>query len=403
MSDLVKITDIDLAGKCVLVREDYNVPIKDNRVEDDTRIRASLLTLQQILDANAKIIIMSHLGRPEQGKFDEAFSLKPVATCLSGLLGINVPLVKDWLEGINFDNNNIVLCENVRFEVGEKENDDDLARKMAKLCDVFVNDAFATAHRAQASTSGVAKYAPVACAGPLLINELKALTRALRDTERPMVAIVGGSKVSTKLTILESLTEKIDSLIVGGGIANTFLKAAGHSIGNSLYESDLVDEAGNLIKKMEKDGKTICLPIDVVCAKKFDEKAEAITKSLSDVESDDLIMDVGPETSNQIEQLITTAKTIVWNGPLGVFEFDQFSNGSRKLAEAIAKSKAYSIAGGGDTLSAISKFDVSDDISYISTGGGAFLEFLEGKKLPAVAILEESARAWAAMERAREY
>lgn len=403
MSDLVKIADIDLAGKRVLVREDYNVPIKDGKVVDDTRIQASLLTLQQILDANAKVMIMSHLGRPEEGKFDDSFSLQPVATRLSELLGINVPLVKDWLEGVSFDKDNIVLCENVRFEIGEIDNDDDLARKMARLCDVFVNDAFATAHRAQASTSGVAKYAPVACAGPLLINELKALTKALRDTVKPLVAIVGGSKVSTKLTILTSLSEKIDSLIVGGGIANTFLKAAGYNIGNSLYETDLVGEAGKLIKILEKKGKTIYLPTDVMCAKKFDETAEATTKSLNDIENDDLIMDVGPESSKQIEQLITSAKTIVWNGPLGVFEFNQFSDGTRKLAEAIAKSDAYSIAGGGDTLSAISKFGVSEDISYISTGGGAFLEFLEGKKLPAVAILEESARAWAAMERAREY
>jgi len=403
MSDLIKIADIDLSGKRVLIREDYNVPIKDGKVEDDTRIRASLTTLQQILDANAKIMIMSHLGRPSEGTFDDAFSLQPVTTCLSELLGEDIPLIKDWLNDTNLNKQNIVLCENVRFENGEKENDDDLARKMAKLCDVYVNDAFATAHRVQASTYGVAKYAPVACAGPLLITELKALTKALRDPVKPLVAIVGGSKVSTKLTMLKSLMEKVDQLIVGGGIANTFLKAAGHNIGNSLFEPGLVDEANKLMEESEHNGKTIPLPIDVVCAKEFDEKAAAITKSITEIEDDDMIMDVGPETSKQIANIISSAGTIVWNGPLGVFEFEQFSNGTHKLAEVIAKNNAFSIAGGGDTLSAISKFGVSENISYISTGGGAFLEFLEGKKLPAVAILEESARAWSAMERAREY
>jgi phosphoglycerate kinase len=300
-------------------------------------------------------------------------------------------------------NYDIVLCENVRFEKGEKANDDDLARKMAALCQVYVNDAFATAHRAQASTHGVAKYVPVACAGPLLITELKALSTVLRDPAKPMLAVVGGSKVSTKLTILESLTEKVDQLIVGGGIANTFLKAAGHNIGNSLYEPDLVDKAKKLMTIMKKRNSEIPLPTDVVCAKKFDENAEATIKNISAVENDDLIMDVGPETAARFSELISKAGTIVWNGPLGVFEFNQFSNGTRALADAIAKSNAYSIAGGGDTLSAIAKFDVAEHISYVSTGGGAFLEFLEGKKLPAVQILEEAARAWAAMERAREY
>ncbi len=403
MSDLIKIADIDLSGKRVLIREDYNVPIKDGVVEDNTRIRVSLITLQQILDANAKIMIISHLGRPSEGAFDDAFSLQPVATCLSELLDKDISLIKDWLDGINLDKEDIVLCENVRFETGEIENDDDLARKMAKLCDVYVNDAFATAHRAQASTYGVAKYAPVACAGPLLITELKALTKALRDPATPLVAIVGGAKVSTKLTILESLLEKVDQLIVGGGIANTFLKAAGNNIGNSLHEPDLVNVAKKLMETANQLGKDIPLPTDVICAKEFNENAEAITKSISEIGDDDLIMDVGPETSKQITSIISSAGAIVWNGPLGVFEFEQFSNGSRVLAEAVANSDAFSIAGGGDTLSAISKFGVSENISYISTGGGAFLEFLEGKKLPAVAILEESARAWSAMERAREY
>lgn len=403
MSDLIKITDLDLSGKRVLIREDYNVPIKDGQVEDDTRIRATLPTLKQILEAGAKIIILSHLGRPREGVYDEKFSLAPVAVCLSGLLGKAVPLIKQWVDGIDPGDHDIVLCENVRFEKGEKANDDELARKMAALCQVYVNDAFATAHRAQASTHGVAKYVPVACAGPLLITELKTLSTVLRDPARPLLAIVGGSKVSTKLTILESLSEKVDQLIVGGGIANTFLKAAGHNIGYSLHEPDLVDDANKLMVLMKKRGSEIPLPTDVVCAKKYDENAEATIKNINAVEDDDLIMDVGPETSARFAELIARAGTIVWNGPLGVFEFNQFSNGTRSLADAIAKSSAYSIAGGGDTLAAIAKFDVAEHISYISTGGGAFLEFLEGKKLPAVQILEEAARAWAAMERAREY
>jgi phosphoglycerate kinase len=403
MSDLIKITDLDLSGKRVLIREDYNVPIKDGQVEDDTRIRATLPTLEQILESGAKIMILSHLGRPKEGVYDEKFSLAPVAQCLSKLLDKDVPLIKNWIDGIDMDKHDIVLCENVRFEKGEKTNDDDLARKMAALCQVYVNDAFATAHRAQASTHGVAKYVPVACAGPLLISELKALSTVLREPAKPLLAIVGGSKVSTKLTILESLSEKVDQLIVGGGIANTFLKAAGHNIGNSLHEPDLIDEANKIMSLMKKRGSSVPLPADVVCAKKFDENAEATIKNINAVEDDDLILDVGPETAASFSELVSKAATIVWNGPLGVFEFNQFSNGTRTLADAIAKSNAYSIAGGGDTLSAIAKFGVAEHISYISTGGGAFLEFLEGKKLPAVQILEEAARAWAAMERAREY
>lgn len=403
MSELIKITDLDLGGKHVLIREDYNVPLKDGQVEDDTRIRASLPTIQQILDSDAKIMIISHLGRPQEGVYDDNYSLAPVAKCLSGLLGREVPLVKNWINGIDFSGNDIVLCENVRFEKGEKANDDDLARHMAALCQVYVNDAFATSHRAQASTHGVAKYVPVACAGPLLIKELKALSAILRNPAKPLLAVVGGSKVSTKLTILETLSEKVDQLIVGGGIANTFLKAAGFEIGKSLFEADLVDAASKLIKKAQDRGSLIPLPVDVTCGKEFNEQAKASVKKITEVATDDLIMDIGPETAKQYAEFAKQAATIVWNGPLGVFEFPAFADGTRVLAEAIAASEAYSVAGGGDTISAIGKFGVADRISYISTGGGAFLEFLEGKKLPAVQILEESARAWAAMERAREY
>ncbi len=403
MYELINISDLDLSGKRVLMREDYNVPIKDGRVVDDTRIRASLPAIQQILKAGAKIIILSHLGRPQEGVYDKKFSLAPVADCLSELLGRKIPLIKEWLEGVDLKSNDIVLCENVRFQTGEKANDDDLARRMAALGNVYVNDAFATAHRAQASTYGVAKYVPVACAGPLLMAELNALSKALEKPAKPLVAIVGGSKVSTKLTILESLSKKVDQLIVGGGIANTFLKAAGHNIGNSLYEQELVSAAKKLLKTTRQHGSDIPLPTDVICAKEFNEKADATVKLINEVENDDLIMDVGPQTAAHFAKLVDKAATIVWNGPLGVFEFAQFSKGTRMLAEAISNSNAYTIAGGGDTLSAISKFGVTDKISYISTGGGAFLELLEGKKLPAVSILEESARAWSAMERAREY
>jgi phosphoglycerate kinase len=402
MSILVKIADLDLSGKTVLIREDYNVPVKDGVVTSDVRIRATLPTLKQVLEAGAKIILVSHFGRPIAGEYDEKFSLAPVAKSLSDFLGFDVPVIKDWINGIDMSNYQVVLCENVRFEAGETKNDDELARKMSQLCQVYINDAFATAHRAQASTHGVAKYAAVSAAGPLLIEELKSLTKALRDPEKPMVAVVGGSKVSSKLTILETLSEKVDQLIIGGGIANTFLKAAGYEIGKSLYEADLEETASNLMKQAEEKGCQIPLPVDVVCGKEFDENAKAEIKSVKDVEADDMIMDVGPETSKQLNQLIATAKTIVWNGPLGVFEFDQFSLGTKSLANAIAESDAYSIAGGGDTIAAITKFKIEKDISYISTGGGAFLEFLEGKKLPAIAILEEAARAWEAMEKARE-
>jgi len=399
---LVKIADLDLSGKTVLIREDYNVPIKDGVVTSDVRIRATLPTLTQALEAGAKIILVSHLGRPVAGEYDEAFSLAPVAKSLSDFLEIDVPLIKDWTNGIDMTDHQVVLCENVRFEKGETKNDDELARKMGQLCQVYINDAFATAHRAQASTHGVAKYAAISAAGPLLINELKALTKALREPATPLLAIVGGAKVSSKLTILETLSEKVDQLIVGGGIVNTFLKAAGYEVGKSLYEADLVEVASRLMKQAEANGCEIPLPIDVICGKEFDEETPAVTKAISDVEADDMIMDVGPETSQQLNKMIAQANTIVWNGPLGVFEFEQFSQGTRSLAKAIAESSAYSIAGGGDTIAAISKFNIEDKISYISTGGGAFLEFLEGKKLPAIEILEEAARAWEAMERARE-
>jgi phosphoglycerate kinase len=402
VSILVKIADLDLSGKTVLIREDYNVPIKDGVVTSDTRIRATLATLKQVLEAGAKIILVSHLGRPVAGEYDEINSLAPVAKSLSDFLSIDIPLIQNWTNGIDMSEHRVVLCENVRFEKGETENDDELARKMAQLCQVYINDAFATAHRAQASTHGVAKYAPVSAAGPLLVNELKSLSKALRKPAKPVIAIVGGAKVSSKLTVLETLSEKVDQLIVGGGIVNTFLKAAGHEIGKSLYEPDLIDVASKLMQQAEKNGCQIPLPIDVVCGREFDEKTKAETKSISDVEANDIIMDVGPETTKMLNEVIAKANTIVWNGPLGVFEFDQFSQGTENLAKAIANSEAYSIAGGGDTIAAISKFDVENDISYISTGGGAFLEFLEGKKLPAIAILEEAARAWTAMEQARE-
>ncbi len=402
MSVLVKIADLDLTGKTVLVREDYNVPLKNGEVADDTRIRATLPTIQQLLEAGARIILVSHLGRPKAGEYDDKFSMAPVAKRLSELLGYNVPLIKDWVNNFDMGDHNVVLCENARFEKGETEDDEALSRKMAQMCQVYINDAFATAHRAQASTHGVAKYAAVAAAGPLLINELKALTKALREPAKPVVAIVGGAKVSTKLTILESLSEKVDQLIVGGGIVNTFLKAAGYEIGKSLYEPDLVDVARRLMDKARSQGCEIPLPVDVVCGKEFDEDTLAVTKPVADVEADDMIMDVGPETSEILISHIERARTIVWNGPLGVFEFEQFSQGTKSLANAIANSEAYSIAGGGDTIAAISKFNVAECISYISTGGGAFLEFLEGKKLPAIELLEEAARAWAAMEQARE-
>jgi phosphoglycerate kinase len=387
MPDVKGITDVELAGKRVLIRVDYNVPLTDGCVDDDTRILATLPTLQAILAGGASVLLMSHLGRPEEGKFNASYSLAPVAERLSSLINKNVPLIANWIDGVEIKTGDVVMLENVRFETGEKSNNDILAKKMALLCDIFVNDAFATAHRAQASTHGVAKFAPQACAGPLLLKEIEALGQAFENPAKPMTAIVGGSKVSTKLTVLESLMEKIDQLIIGGGIANTFLKANGHNIGNSLYEADLIPAAKTLMSEAEKHNKKIPLPLDVVCGKQFSKDAEATVKLISEIEDDDLIMDVGPKTASLYADILKQSKTIVWNGPLGVFEFDQFGHGTQALAEAIASSSAFSVAGGGDTLSAISKYNVAEKISYISTGGGAFLEFLEGKQLPALAIL----------------
>ena len=387
-----EMTDLDLAGKQVLIRQDLNVPIKNAEVTSDARIRASLGTIRAALDAGATVTLMSHLGRPKEGEFDPQFSLAPVAKHLQTLLGEEVSLVSDWLDGgLERATTRVRLCENVRFNVGEKGNDDDLAKQMAALCDVFVMDAFGTAHRAQASTHGVAKYAPTACAGPLLAAELSALGKALEDPKRPLLAIVGGAKVSTKLTVLESLTDKVDQLIVGGGIANTFIAANGNDVGASLFEADLVDTAIQLSRKMKTRGGAIPVPTDVVVATEFSQSAAAATKSVDAVAEDEMILDIGPQTAARLTELIEAAGTIVWNGPVGVFEFPQFSEGTRRVAQAIADSNAFSIAGGGETLAAIDQFAVADRISYISTGGGAFLEFLEGKKLPAVAVLEERA------------
>lgn len=382
-----RMADLDLAGKRVLIRQDLNVPVKNGQVTSDLRIRASVPTIEKALEAGAAVILLSHLGRPVEGQYDEESSLKPVAECLSGLLGKPVRLEKDWLEGIAIVPGEVVLCENVRFNVGEEKNSDELGQKMAKLCDVFVMDAFGTAHRAQASTHSVAKFAPVACAGPLLASELDALGKALETPTKPLVAIVGGSKVSTKLTVLKSLSEKVDQLIVGGGIANTFIAAAGFPVGKSLYEPDLIAEAQSLIAAAKEAGSDIPIPVDVVCAKEFSESAVATVKKVADIEADDLVLDIGPETAAQYAELLKSAGTIVWNGPVGVFEIEQFSHGTQVLAKGIAASSAFSIAGGGDTLAAIDQFGVNEGVSYTSTGGGAFLEFLEGKELPAVAIL----------------
>jgi phosphoglycerate kinase len=379
-----EMSSFDLAGKRVLIRQDLNVPVKDGKVTSDARLQASLPTIKTALAKGAKVLLMSHLGRPTEGEYDEAFSLTPVAARLSELLGRPVPLAKDWLNGVDIKPGEVVLCENVRFNRGEKKNDDALAQRMAALCDIFVMDAFGTAHRAQASTHGVAKYAPIACAGPLLAAELKALGKALEHPEKPLVAIVGGSKVSSKLTVLESLVTLVDQLIVGGGIANTFLVAKGYNVGKSLYEPELVESAKVLLTKID-----IPLPTDVVVASEFSEHAVATIKAVDQVGDNDMILDIGPDTSRHFSQLLHAAKTIVWNGPVGVFEFEQFGAGTKALSLAIADSAAFSIAGGGDTLAAVDKYHIADKVSYISTGGGAFLEFLEGKELPAVAILKE--------------
>jgi len=390
---VIKMTDLDLAGKRVLIRQDLNVPLKNGVVADDTRIRASLATIQQAMNAGAKVMLMSHIGRPTEGEYNDEFSLAPVAAHLSDLLGKTVPLIKDYLDNApELNDGDVVLMENIRFNVGEKVNDDALAKQYAALCDVYVMDAFGTAHRAQASTHGVAKYAATACAGPLLSGELEALGKALDNPARPMVAIVGGSKVSTKLTVLESLSQIVDQLIVGGGIANTFIAAAGHNVGKSLYEADLIDTAKKLTADALARGGNIPVPADVVCAKEFSETAVAELKNAADVLDDDMIFDIGPESAKELAEIIKNAGTIVWNGPVGVFEFDQFGEGTKAISMAIADSPAFSIAGGGDTLAAVAKYNIADKVSYISTGGGAFLEFLEGKKLPAVVILEERAQ-----------
>jgi phosphoglycerate kinase len=387
--NVTRMQDLDLAGKRVLIREDMNVPIKDGVVASDARIRASLPTIRQALDAGAAVMLMSHLGRPTEGAFSQEFSLAPVAARLSDLLGIAVRLEKEWLDGVEVAPGQVVLCENVRFNVGEKKDDEALARRMAALCDVFVMDAFGTAHRAQASTHGVARLAPVACAGPLLVAELEALSKALDAPARPLVAIVGGAKVSTKLTVLDSLSGKVDQLIVGGGIANNFLAAQGHPVGKSLYEPDLVDQARSLMEKARARGGEIPVPSDVRVATEFSEGVPATIRLADEVRDDEIILDVGPETAAHYAELLRSAGTIVWNGPVGVFEFPAFAEGTRALAEAVADSDAFSIAGGGDTLAALDRFGITGRVSYISTGGGAFLEFLEGKKLPAVAVLEE--------------
>ncbi len=384
-----KMTDLDLKDKRVLIREDFNVPIENGVITSDNRIMAALPTIKQALQAGAKLILVSHLGRPEAGKYEEKFSLTPVAKRLSELLGQEVPLVKDWLDGVEVESGQAVLCENARFNKGEKKNDPDLAQKMAKLCDIYVMDAFATSHRAEASTNGVGKYAPVACAGPLLVAELDALGKALENPAHPLLAIVAGSKVSTKLTVLENLLTKVDLLIVGGGITNTFLAAQGYNIGKSLYEADLVPEAKRLLQLAKDRGAEIPLPVDVVVGDEFSKDATATVKDVSDVADHEMILDIGPKTVASLIDIIKTAKTVLWNGPVGVFEFDQFGEGTKALAHAIANSSAFSVAGGGDTVAAIEKYDIASQISYISTAGGAFLEFIEGKKLPAVQMLEE--------------
>ncbi|HEB85997.1 MAG TPA: phosphoglycerate kinase [Gammaproteobacteria bacterium] len=390
---VIKMADLDLAGKRVLIRQDLNVPVKDGKVSSDKRIRASLPTIERCIEAGAKVMLMSHLGRPVEGEPADEFSLLPVADYLSDALDKDVKLITDYLEQApELNDGDVVMLENCRFNPGEKNNDDALAKKYASLCDVYVMDAFGTAHRAQASTYGVARFAPIAAAGPLLAGELEALGKALDNPARPMVAIVGGSKVSTKLTVLESLSQIVDQLIVGGGIANTFIAAEGHNVGKSLYEENLVQTAKKLKAAAQEKGGDIPVPTDVICAKEFSETAEASLKRVGDVADDDMIFDIGPDSAKALAEILRKAGTIVWNGPVGVFEFDQFGEGTKAIAMAIAGSDAFSIAGGGDTLAAVDKYNIADRISYISTGGGAFLEFLEGKKLPAVEILEQRAK-----------
>ena len=389
----IKLTDLDLAGKRVLIRADLNVPVKDGKVTSDARIAASMPTIEHCMKAGASVMVMSHRGRPEEGVADEENSLQPIADDMSAKLGKPVRLIKDYLNGdVDVAAGDVALLENVRFNAGEKKDNEELSKKYAALCDVFVMDAFGTAHRAQASTHGAGKFAPVACAGLLLAEELDALNKALAEPARPMVAIVGGSKVSTKLTVLESLSTKVDQLIVGGGIANTFIAASGYNVGKSLFEQDLIEEAKRLMAAAKEKGGEIPVPVDVIVGKEFSESAVATVKKVDEVADDEMIFDVGPETAKQYAGMLKSAGTIVWNGPVGVFEFDQFGEGTKAMGMAIADSNGFSIAGGGDTIAAIQKYDIYDRVSYISTAGGAFLEFLEGKTLPAVAMLEERAK-----------
>jgi phosphoglycerate kinase len=386
---ILRMIDLDLKDKRVLIRVDFNVPLKNGVITSDKRLKASAPTLKLAADAGAKVIVLSHLGKPEEGAFSEEFSLKPVADWLSNFFGKPIRLERNWLDGVAVEPGEIVLCENVRFNKGEKKDNEELAKKMAALCDIFVMDAFATAHRAQASTHGVSKFAPVACAGPLLIAELDALGKALENPQHPMVAIVGGSKVSTKLQLLENLLSKVDQLLVGGGIANTFMAASGLPIGKSLCEQDFIAKAKELLEMAKGRNSEIPIPTDVVVAKEMSETAQAVIKKATEVEADDIILDIGPETRARLAEIIANAKTIVWNGPVGVFEIDQFGEGTKALASAVAQSQAFTIAGGGDTVAAVEKYGIADQISYISTAGGAFLEYLQGSELPAVKVLED--------------
>ena len=390
--NFLRMNELDLAGQRVLIREDLNVPVSDGNITSDARLGAALPTIRLAAAAGAKVMLISHLGRPKEGQYQEEFSLAPVAKRLSSMLGLKVRLEKKWLDGVSIEDGEVVLCENVRFNPGEKSNDDNLSRKMAALADIFVMDAFASAHRIHASTHGVARYAPIACAGPLLTGELQALSQALDNPARPLVAIIGGSKVSTKLTVMKTLAEKVDQLVVGGGIANTFIAAAGHPVGKSLYEPDMLDAAREVSEFAIRRGASIPLPSDVVVATELSDTAEADVRAVDQVEDDQMILDVGPDTAEVLAGVMRDAGTIVWNGPVGVFEIDQFGEGTRTLANAIAESSAFSIAGGGDTLAALEKYRLAAQISYISTGGGAFLEFLEGKTLPAVAVLQARAQ-----------
>ena len=388
---VIKMTDLDLKGKRVLLREDLNVPLKEGRITSDKRIRAALPSIRMAMEAGARVLIVSHLGRPVEGEFDEAFSLAPVAAHLSRELGRDVRLVKDYIDGVDVAEGDCVLCENVRFLKGEKKNTEELGRRLAALCDIFVMDAFGAAHRAQASTHAVARFAPVACAGPLLAAELDALERALDAPKHPLVGIIGGSKVSTKLTLLDNLSHRVDRLIVGGGIANNFIKAAGYEVGKSLYEPELVEEAARLMAAARAAGGEIPVPLDVVVGPELVDGAPATVRKVSEVGPDEMILDIGPATATRYREILLAAGTIVWNGPVGAFEWEQFGAGTRALCEAVADSPAFSIAGGGDTVAAVEKYGVASRVGYISTGGGAFLEFLEGKELPAVAILQERA------------